>query len=244
MLVCWAAGFLVPAPALAADEGRCAVLLLRWANAETMNDFWREIKSDQVLEERPSRKFLTWVMASALRIDREKVIEEWQRTVQEEFVHTWKHRAWQDDYRFYRLMGEIIYALETSVAAEHQHLVQKLQQAHAMGMLLGVRDALNDLIQEKEQMISLHQAQMRDQSSLSTLRGTNMIEASFSQRVREIFQVFNSLIPNRILDPAQALAVVQSIQEKVLPLALKWETEEMIFQVLAAKLQETPAPNS
>jgi hypothetical protein len=137
-------------------------------------------------------------------------------------------------------MGEIIYALETSVATEHQYLVYQLQQSHAMGMLLGVRDVLNDLVQEEEQMVSFHREQMRNQSSLSVSRGTHMIHASFDQTIREVFQVYSSLIPNRILEPARAQEVVQSIQAKVLHLALKWETEEMIFQVLKSKMQEEP----
>ena len=227
----------------AKDVGNnCGILFIRWANAETMNDFWRGIKSDKTLGEVPSRKFLTWVMTSALRIDREKVIAEWQRTVQEEFSHTWRFRSMEEDYHFYRLMGEIIYALESAVATDFKDLVHQLQQAHAKGMLLGVRNAFFETVAQREEMLNLHQASMSDQSCLAILRGGTVIQASFDQNIREIFQAYSSLIPSRILEPAQVQDIIDEIQNKVATLPLKWEIEEMIFQVLRSKLRDVAPP--
>jgi len=222
----------------AAREGDCSVLLLRWASAETMPDFWREIKADRVLAERPAQKFLTWVMASALRIDQEKVAAEWEKTVQEEFIHTWHQRSWPEDFRFYHLMGEIIYGIKGQVDDALLPLVLDLQQAHAWGLLKGAQVALHNLGLEREQYLANQQV-MSVTEKQAYFKGATLIRANFNQAIQEVFQAFNSLIPNNALQLRTGDTTLQEIQEEVIRLQLKWETEEMIFQVLEAKLQKT-----
>lgn len=222
-----------------AREGDCSALLLRWASAETMPDFWREIKADRVLAERPAQKFLTWVMASALRIDQEKVAQEWEKTVQDEFIHTWHQRSWAEDFRFYQLMGEIIYGLNGSVDEELLPLVFDLQQAHAWGLLKGAQVALHNVALEREEYLAHQQEMMATAQKQEQYKGAAIIRASFNLVIQEIFQALNSLIPNHALQSRPGDTTGQELRDAMLRLQLKWETEEMIFGILEAKFKKS-----
>jgi len=220
------------------SDDRCSALLLRWASAERMSDFWREIKSDRVLAKLQAQKFLTWVMASAIRIDREKIVREWENTVRAEFAHTWQQRTWRIDYPFFHLMGNIIYGIKDlgEISEDLLPLVLDLHQAHAWGLLAGAHAVIHHIVLDRNRYLETQRRQMKSEDKQENVRAAEFLRAHFDLMIQEVFQAFNSLIPNQAILPREGNTLAQKFKDEVVSLGLRPDLEQMILRVLAAKL--------